>query len=619
MVVRLWADVYDASGNRLGDGPVALRDASIKRVLDGVGSVAVTVPGTDARAISLLVNENRIRIYYRPTDAAATRELGRGIVRVITAQGTTSDFSISADGPDDLDELTRRSTLLGRKFSGQTTSAIVNSLTALVSGWSASTSGGNTTDARFDGLSVWKALLGLAAQQGLHVRSGSSARTIEVGAFGGAATLRLVNPMQAMRALDGNDDVALIESIAVEKNSEAVATRLYPLGAGIGEAWLTLEDATRSSPYTVQSTTGPDGSTQYYLQDTAGAALYGTIEKVGKFSSIAPLSNSAADMENAANALYDISAAWLQRFSQRQDVYSVTCRKVRQLVRPGDKVRLVYNGVIERDGLVVNYLDVDADMWVLEVTERVGVEGGVLDLKLATVDRHELDAAQIVIGTLEELQIDGVSVKPYFNRVDWVYSRLIDPFNYATVPVKLTNATQRLNRCLLRFKTQSFVATSSPTLLASGDGGVFKDVGDTSEAFTWQPVGIWSPGADNGVDDPGLYVTALLPLAVDGLTGWLPLGSIDNFLTLQYFLQGDTQTPTGIHLYIDGVDETSGLGGPWAPSGGAVTVDLDITDIIVANPPLQQEHTVQLRCTSGQGEVEFTIEIYETIQSIRVT
>lgn len=615
--MNLWADIYDSSGNRLGGGPVPLRDAAVTRRLDGVGSIQFSVPGTDQRAVDLLVNEAHARIYYQANEAAGIRELGRGVIRRIRAAGSVDNWSLICDGPDDLDALTRVSTLLGRKFSAKTVSQISTTLVGLVSGWSASASGGNTTDSRFDGMSVFKALLALAEQQGLHVRAGSSANVVEIGAFGSDSGLRLVNAAQMTPALEANDDVLLIESLNVEKNSEAVCNRLYPLGAGIGEAWLTLEDATRSTPYTVQSTTGPDGKTLYYLQDSASVSAFGVIEKVGKFSQIAPLSNSAADMENAANALYDISAAWLQRYALRQDVYDVTARKGRTSVRPGDQIQLIYKGLVTRDGEVVAYVDLDQAMWVLEATERVGIEGAALDLKLATVDRHEMDAAQIVIGALEELQIDGVSVKPYFNRVAWVYfNPIIAPLYAVTMPVRFGNATQRLNRCLVHFSTKSFVSPVSTAVTNTTHHHPYMSDGGYPSGPPYGPFEWKTPSMNSGV-----YLLAPF-LAEYPATYNLPFdtGVEDNedFITLQFAPIEDTQTPTGIRLYVDGVDRTTALGGPWAPSDGEVTIeDLDITAYILAST-LQQEHTVQLQCTLGQGAVTVTIEVYETIQSISV-
>lgn len=620
--MRLWADAYDSSGNRLGGGPIALKSASTTRVLDGVGTIWLSAPGTDERARTLLTNERRVRVYIQPEDSAAVRELGRGVIRRVRASGSPADWTLDCEGPDDLDGLARVSTKLRRNYSAQTVSAIVADLVGLVSGWSASASGGNTTDARFDGVSVFNALLGLVEQQGLHVRAGTSSKTIEVGAFGSSSGLRLINSAQAMPAVDDAAEIALIEHIEVEQNSEAVCTRLYPLGAGIGEAWLTIEKATRNLPYTRQ-VVNVNGIDQHFLEDFSAVAQYGVIEKMGKFTSIAALSNSPTDVENAANALYDLAAAWLQRYSQRLDSYRVTARKVQTTIRPGDKVRLVYNGVVTRDGAVVNYLDIDDDFWVMECTERAGLEGMALDLVLASVDRHAQDSATVVIGALEELRVDSVAVKPYFdNGSPIVYNRVIDPATPAIVPIRFTNAVQAISRVLLQIKTGPFVSTVAPAVVNSlhrhtmfiQDSGADYEGDGGNRTYTWRPALMY--------DDASDPVFVLLPISK--LTGDFNVQSgtetNEDFIGIEYGLQADTETPDTLSLYINDTDYTSALSGPWAVGGGATTINLDITEQILteAAGTIQQEFEVKVTCSDGQGEVEFSIDIYKIIQSISV-
>jgi len=609
--MRLWADIHDSTGARLGDGAIALRDASVTRVLDGVGTIAFSVPYSDSRAISLLQNERNCRLCVER--GGTVREIGRGTIRKLRVEVADGELLATVTAPDDLDGLTRVSTKLRRKYSAQSVTAIASDLVSLVGGWTVSASGGGTTDARFDGVSVFKALLALAEHQGVHVRAGTSANTVEVGAFGASAGLRLVNAVAADVGMDGADEMALIETIRVEQDSEAVCTRLYPIGAGIGEAWLTIFEATRNLPYTRQ-VVNINGIDQHFLEDFAAVAQYGVIEKMGRFGDIAPLSNSPGDMENAANALYDIAAAWLSRYCQRQDVYRVTARKVRATVRPGDKVRLVYNGLVTgEDGTVTSYIDVDADMWVMEATERVGLEGASVDLVLATVDRHAKDSARIVIGALEELEIDGVTVKPYFNRVAWVYDRVIDPFFPATVEVELTDATQALNRCLVKVKTRSFVSTARATVVNTQHRHAIlaESVGYTGPYY-WRNVVMYDAASNP--------ILALLPMSIETgnirpLTG---LEDNEDYISLEYGLQQDTQTPAGLRVFVNGTDRTTALGGPWMVSGGAGEFEVDITAWINAAAVLQQAHLVRIECTSGQGEVEVRVEVYETIQSITV-
>lgn len=614
--MRLWADVFSAAGARLGGGPVTLKAAGVTRVLDGVGTIRLSVPGTDARAVALLVNENQVKVYIQPTDSSDVREFARGTIRKVRASGSPSDWSLDVEGPDDLDGLTRISTKLGRKYSEDSVSTIVTDLVGLVSGWSASASGGNTTDARFDGVSVFKAIRALAEQQGLHVRAGTTAKTVEVGAFGTAAGLRLVNPAQAFPGMEDADEIALIESISVEQDSEAVCTRLYPLGAGIGEAWLTLENSTRVTPYTIGSSV-INGTTHYYIEDAAATTAYGLIEKVGKFSEIAPLSNSAADIENAANALYDISAAWLERYAARLDSYRVTVKKVRATVRPGSLVRLVYNGVVVRDGEVVNYLSVDDDFWVMEASESVGLEGNSLTLTLASVDRHAMDAARIVIGALEELQIDGVSVMPFFNKIAWVYDRVLDATHPAVVPLRFTNATQRLNRCLLKIRTRSFISTVLPNVTDNlHRHTIIQSAAGDASGMYWRKVSYYDEVTD------ALHTGAMLiDIETDAFLLQTAQETSDDEITLAYGLQEDTETPDTLRIEIDGTDYTSALGGPWAVGGGSQEIELDITEYVLteAGGNLHQQFEINITCDSGQGEAEIQIEVYETIQAIAVT
>src|SRR4051794_39008325 len=131
--MRLWADVYDVNGNRLGDGPIrSLEQALISRVLDGAGTVAFSVPLNDMSAVTLLQNECRVRIYF--DNGITTREVGRGVVRNRQLRADSAALLLSLDGPDELDTLKRANTLLARIYPSQSVASIASSLAALV-GW----------------------------------------------------------------------------------------------------------------------------------------------------------------------------------------------------------------------------------------------------------------------------------------------------------------------------------------------------------------------------------------------------------------------------------------------------------------------------------------------------
>ncbi len=626
----LYADLYNADGiTRVGRGPVALARAEITRGLDTIGRITLTAAGTDVRALELLTNERRARIF-AVDHTGSVRALGGGVIRNVRAQGSAAAWWRIAEGADELDALMRVNTLLGRTYSQQTPSYIASSLTALVSGWSASGSGGTITDARFDGMSVWRALISLADAQGLHIRAGSTPNTAEIGAFGALAGVRLVGASALHDQTALNSATALIERIEIEQSSAAAATRLYPVGAGIGEALLTLANSTRTAPYAIQSVTGANGVPQYYLQDAAGVSTFGVIERFGKFKQIAPLSNSPADLEHATNALYDVAAAWLTRYAVRQDTIRVSVRGVTTAIRPGDKVHVLYRGVVEQDGAIVDYLDIDADLWVMRVTERVDATGVAADLTLSSVDRHPEDASPLQIGGLEAITIDGLSVTSYFNRVAYVYDRLIDPSHPALIPVRLTNATQKLSRCTLKIKTRPFTATAT-----AATGGGLVGLGTNTAGAHRHSVGADGSGAsgayywrDITIYDAVRAANAHVLLPIDSETGDLDLQTgaagdhahvfsvPDHTHALTYGLQQDSVTPINVRLFVDGVDITTGVGGAWAGSGGATTFEVDITTAVLAGGALQSEHEVKLTCSGGRGSVEVSVEIYEVIAAI---
>jgi hypothetical protein len=432
----------------------------------------------------------------------------------------------------------------------------------------------------------------------------------------------------------GNNDILLIENFNLVADSKDMCNWLLPLGAGEGEAAFTLKYSNRTFPafpYNIETMVGPDGRVLYFIKDSASIAIYGQIEKVGTFKNIAPLSNTDADLTNASNALYDIAVAWLTRRKDKLDVYSFTVRKVRQTVRPGDKVHVRYKGLIYRDGQPVTYRDVNQDMWVLECTERVGVEGLALDLKVATVDRYEQDAARIVIGAIDAIEVRNVRIQPYPSTRSYVYDREIAASYPALVPIRITNATLSLQRCSVRIKTTPFRTTSLGG--ASGGGGTLPSAGTHMHR-----VSLYNGPYDGSVAMfDGYYVSRdesgdLLPMVFRVNVGgdiWTHGAAGDHFHAMPahthppiFGIADDTDTPFSIRIFVNGIDRTTDLGGPFAPIGGATTIDLDAGKMTGylnnAAGGLRQEHILEIRCIGGQGRVEVQVELYETVQSIAV-
>lgn len=402
--MRLWVDVLDDAGQRLGNGPLtAVNLATVKRKLDGAGSFSLALPGSDIRSSQLLTEGRTVAIYAELGDTL--RELGRGRITGITGKESASGPLISVKGQDALDDLKRASTWLNREYDDAAITTIVSELAGLA-GWTADVDAGlGNTTIRYNGVSVLKALQALAQQQGLHLRH-EGGTALKFGAMGEDNGLRIVQRRTLHQEAYLNQEIVFPGTLSWERSVSAVANVVLPVGY---QGSVTLEHSTRSSPYPIQTMTGPGGETLYYIQDATSIAAHGRIEAVQGFPDVKALGDTATDLERAANALYDAAAAWMSQRSETQYIYSLELKKVwGTTIRPGDKVRLIYKGAVTRDGIEVSWLDTNALYWVLDVTENLGSEDHTVSAQLSNIDRLERNAVQAVADALDV--VNGVSV-----------------------------------------------------------------------------------------------------------------------------------------------------------------------------------------------------------------
>lgn len=492
---QLFVNVLDSNGDLVVPLATAM-SASLTRELDGPGTVTVTFPAEDAAAALNITNEQQINIYVFDDDTTAPngkRLLGSGIVRNVTYSINAGTATITITGPDVLDGLKRWNTWIRWTRDQQTVQTIIANLVAIASGggWTSDTTDVpslNNLSVRFDGTSVLKALQSLVKQVGIHFRLGDGLE-VEAGDFGNDSGITL---LQAGPQVDYDMydlDVGVYEWLSLVYESEELVNRIVPLGPGDFEAALTLEKSTRSSPYTISNFT-TNGLTHYYLEDSTSVTAYGRIRKV-LLTGVAALSNSQADQVNAANASYDLAAAFLQRYSVIQQVFTVTVRNLKTNLKPGQKVRVIHKGfAYDENGAAVKYLDINADYWVLRVTERFDLSGRVVDLQLSNVDIPITGGARIVIGELEQIRLGNVIVKPYLSK-DTVSmpSVQIGSTLGATLLLYFDEYTRSVNQVILRVWERRNVgsATGVQGMTVKFDGNTL-DIGGTNS---------WS---DNGTD-----------------------------------------------------------------------------------------------------------------------
>lgn len=633
---QIYVEVLDASGNKVASGPLmSAMSASITRELDGVGSVSLAFPAEDYAVVSALTNERRVEIYvWDSNDAAGKRLLGSGIMRKIGFSQDAGSAVLVANGPDSLDELKRVNTWLAWVKDNTAVATIFGNLVSLASGWTSDTSGITGVSAlsiRLDGVSALAGLQALCKQKGIHFRLGDG-KEVEGGLFGADSGVRLVAAEDRVSVeLYDNNTMGVFERLYWNYDSEQVVNTIVPLGPGDFEAALTLKHSTRTTPYTIQSMV-KNGVTLYYLADSTSVTAFGTIEKMMRATGVSALSNSEADLENAANALYDVAATFLQRYSVKQEAYSVTIRNITQNLKPGQKVRLTYQGfAYDIDGNPVKWVSLDDSYWILQVRERFDLSGRVIDLQLSNVDIPLTDGARMVIGELDEIKMQNIVVKPYLSKDTISFpAESIDSSNDVVLPFAFGAYTARVNQVILRlwtrpFRTNVTGAESGGAVETSSAAG-----GDHNHKMFSQTTVSGFPGtslepllAKNGSGGATVYVKFEKNNSTDDI--WTDGGSGDHTHDISisshthapiYGIYDDTDTPVDVEIYVDGSGTAVGSG-PYATLGEELALEIDITDEF-SETTFQGQHTITVTCASGQGLVIAQIEVRETIQSIAV-
>jgi len=645
--VFIWCDVYDASGNKLGEGPVyTLTSAAIKRRLDASGSVELSFPLTDKRAVNLIQNERRVRIYVEHNEVV--RELGRGIIRKVSKSDAESSATLTASGPDDMKELTFPSLGRNRAYTDEDLDDIIDDLVAEASGWSATVDAGlGTHSVRFDGGNPLQAVIQIAEEKGLHIRPSLTAKTVEFGAFGSDTGLVAFGRMSNITyELEQNDLILPVERIVINESTKDVVNWIVPIGGGDGDAAVTLKEAYEAGnrttgngyPYDIQQVT-INGRTEYVISDATSISTYGQIEKNPvKFNKIVPISNSKANLTLASEAVYDAAAAWLQRKSVKLTTYKINVRKPRTTLRPGDKITLDYKGYVLRENdSEFAFVNIRDEFWIMEVEERVSTSGVSLALTIANIDEHQKDVKDVVVGAIEAVEVNNTQIQPYPNVWGSVYQRQMDSSHSAVIPVRIDEAVLSVHRCSLYIQTRPFRTTASAaksggsaatTSAANGDHD-HQVSGGLSYLGTSPPGTLYYYGVPF-LGDNGNTISMVIASSVSNSYGGRDIETLTSSGThthnvsipnhthdLDYGINDDTDYPDTVRISINGVDRTSALGGPWGVGGTAIDIELDIAQYIESAGTFQQRHEVEITCDSGQGEIEVEIQLQAIVQFLK--
>jgi hypothetical protein len=640
-------DITDAGGTRYGGGPLTtVLSLSRERKLDRIGEIRFPVPATDPRSAYLQIGR-RYHIYHR-----ILGDLGEFIHRDSALRpGQHPVLEIIAD--DLTRELAGVNCLFNRQFSNNYLGTIVTTLLELVAGWSAGTmeNVGYTT-VEFRGESVLNAIVELANSGGAHFRLGIVARTLDFGLFGSASGIRCVGADIIDPAMEDADELAIISSIEIASEGAGIVNRLIPFGAGEGESQLSLRWTTIADPsYPVHSGSNPDGSTYYYIEDVTSQAAYGLVVYPLVRSDIRPLTNSDVDMTNAANALYNAALAALLARKDPQVSYRMQVKKLVGSLRPGETVCVVYRGVVTHEGVAYKWLDLNSDLTVLSIKDNFAADGSIThELEVSASGLRPMDDTGIVTQMQRDMIVLQQHVQPSmtYHKVG-PYERELAPSFDVQIPVRIGSEVLLLHHALLRFATKPLRATAtgvasgggSTQTSESGGGGtsgssgnhrhvMFSYIDDEADPMTEREYNALD-GSDNLVavalktnQGTSLHTAGQasdhshsLPAHTHNVT--IPSHSHG----LQYGIYDDTHYPQNITLWIDGVDRTAALGGPWALSDAAVGIEVEISTYLNnAAGGLRQTHTITFKCSSGsnnRGVIDAQVDMLCTIQAIAVT
>lgn len=376
-------DIETSAGVKQGDGPIlsAIQWDSTPR-LRRAGKFKFTMPAADPRAAQVVAK--RVARCYALINGSMTA-VGAGIIdKIRITIGRKGEATLEVEGDDLLRELTYRHV---GQLHITTTAAPADIMAFAPAGWSVTNSDGSTPatsataiDHTFEGESVLAALGRLAEITGENFRLGAGRVVVWLKTDQTASGKRAISGGDPV-SLETNTDVCIITDLQEEQDTFDLASRIYPYGAGDGDARYTLSGTAWAAPagYTLDAVNN-------YIKRNQTETDYGQIERYVSFKDI-----------KAADALALQAYAWLVRYGAVYKSYRLTVTKLDAVIYPGQTILVVYKKVV--DGYVA--VSISASLVVLEPTTRIDARGvRTVAMQVATVDRYPEDDISAITGSM---------------------------------------------------------------------------------------------------------------------------------------------------------------------------------------------------------------------------
>lgn len=573
-------DILDSNEERTGSGPItnAIELIDVLK-LDAIGTLQFEFPAADPR--NQLVRAGSRFDIYDEIDGY----LGRFIYKSSTIRDRSGRAYRKVKCYNALRELTETNVGFRRGYHFEPVNQVIQDLVELVDGWTHNIDSGiGNTSVTYEGESVFAAIDVMRDRWGQHFRltaTPTRPRQLDFGAFGEDSGVIFQNVRGQMQYSKARH-VGILQDITYSEDSDWLANRIIAIGAGQGEASITLQDATLGD-YTVQSGTNKNGSLYYYIEDEDSIDQYGLKTRVATFPGIRPISNNATDLQRAKDALKLAAEAYLRRHLAPKVSYEIgDIAGLEVTPRVGDLVRVWYKGATED----VAYLDVNELFYLISIERRRYADGdrSAMAILSTTADQRTSDT-DVMVDVVRDIKVLKLHIQPFPYRYeiherDWCGGRP-GPIEFSTVKraqcrIKIDESVTDLTKVLLSFRTAP------------------------------------------------LFVYAQINFA--GSQNWF-----DPIYSRNY--------PSDLSLYVNSVDVTESYGGIWAEGGLNVeteVTELDITELLKnAAGGMYQEHLIEIataenrpgdtsvpgttsviNAVASTGEVFFTVTIQATAQAI---
>ncbi|HRA66543.1 MAG TPA: hypothetical protein PL187_11020 [Caldilinea sp.] len=533
-MAQFWVDIYSAAGVRQNEHTQEVSGVRITQRINQIGECEFTMPAVVAYQLGSGAGL-RYSLYHETLGY-----LGQFIQTDMTLDADQKTVSVKAH--DQLAELSNFIIGFGKAYDG--TWALSEILTNDPAGIFATVNWHATFETDFDAADRPASMefRGESILRGLDIMRQyyrgyfrlEGDRQILFGDFHSQEITDTVTPVARIfgpaLATADTTDFATITSFRRERKGSNIVNRVYALGAGIGETQVDMRYSTRTAiqpepgylqpSYTIIRQTFSAAEDAYLIQDNESIDQYGTVEGVLVFTEIRPITNSAADLENAGNALYDLAEAFIKQHREEQDIYSLSCVNLPATVKPGDPVRIDYRGVAKLETGDVAYLSIDNRiMFVTQITRSFGPSGAaVAELVVSRSGDDIVGTTNVLSSVMSDVQRLKLRVQPhmtYFNRASPTLP--IDATRYIDFTFYLGNEVLALNEMKIEFRVMPLrsysntvsTAASSVGTTASGGGSspTSSSGGGSTPTTSSDPGGSVTSGNSGGLGDHTHNVT----------------------------------------------------------------------------------------------------------------